>query len=550
VERAAHLGAGDPSSRGLRVIAEITAKLDGLPLAIELAAARTAQLDLEQLASVLQDYLGLSSLGSRTAHTRHQTLAATIGWSYDLLTPELQAALKRLSVFSGGFNLEAAAAVTGPTRDVTETVASLVERSLIVADRSAHSDQRGRVPIRYRMLETIRQYCAGRAADEDGSEAEAAARDAHSLYFASLARQAAAALTGWHQGRWLTVLETDHANLVAALDHLVPRSARAEGALQMIVDLDRFWHNRGHLAECAVFIRRGLDAGGQSVSVAVRCGALNLAGQATGHHDAQAARSFFTESLRLARNTHDDFRAARALSGLAFMSHFTGDRDGVSVAGNAAVELARTIGDPVLLGECLVDFGATDSGPLTRAIYEEALALTRRSGDRVNTAWSHNNLGNCALTEDDLGAAHQHLEQARAIFQELGVLSPMLVCNLGWVDLRRGQIDAANAAFTESLHRAEQYHFRRDASYAILGLACSAAAERQWERAACLLGFADQELQNCGASWPEPERTYRQQPLSDIDRQLGTDFDGCYDAGRAGDRSELIDFALGQEHVP
>ncbi len=549
VERAAHLGAGDLSSRDFRVIAEITAKLDGLPLAIELAAARAAQLDLEQVASVLQDRLGLSCLTSRTAHTRHQTLAATIGWSYDLLTPQLQAALKRLSVFSGGFTLDAAAAVIGPPTDVTQTVASLAERSLIVADRSARPDQPGRAPIRYRMLETIRQYCAGRASG-DGPGAEAPTRDAHSRYFASLARQASAALTGWHQGRWLTALEADHANLVAALDHLVTQPARAEEALQMIVDLDRFWHNRGHLAECAALIQRGLDAGGNSVSPALRCGALNLAGQATAHHDARAARSFFTESLQFARSAHDDFRAARALSGLAFVSHFTCDRDAVTVAGNAAVGLARAIGDPVLLGECLVDFGVDVSGPLTRAIYEEALTLTRRSGDRVNTAWSHNNLGNCALTEDDLEAAHQHLEQARAIFQELGILSPMLVCNLGWVDLRRGEIDAANGAFSESLHRAERYHFRRDASYAILGLACSAAAERAWERAACLLGFADQELQNCGASWPEPEGTYRQQTLSAIERQLGADFDRCYDAGRTGDRSDLIDFALAQEHLP
>lgn len=546
VERAAHLGVGDLSSRDLRVIGEITAKLDGLPLAIELAAARATQLDLRELASILQDRFGLSSLSSRTAHARHQTLAATIGWSYDLLTPDLQAVLKRLSVFSGGFTLEAAAAVTGPTTDVTETVASLVERSLIVADRGSRPGHTGRAPIRYRMLETIRQYCAGRAVADDGPGAEAAARDAHSRYFATLARAASAALTGWHQGRWLTTLETDHANLVAALDHLLARPPRASEALQMIVDLDRFWHNLGHLAECATFIRRGLDAGGQHISAAVRCGALNLAGQATAHHDAQAARSYFTESLQLARTTHDDFHAVAALAGLAFVSYLTGDPVQGSAAGNAAVELARAIGDPVLLGECLVWV----SGPLGRAVYEEALAVTRRSGDRVHTAWSHSNLGNWALTEDDLDAAQHHLEQAQAIFRELGVLSAMAVCNLGWLDLRRGRIDAANAAFTESLHLSELYQFRRDASYPVLGLACSAAADAQWERAACLLGFADHELQACGESWEAPERTYRQRSLTDIERLLGADFDRCYDAGRTGDRNDLIDFALGQEHLP
>lgn len=545
VERAAHLGAADLTSRSLRVIAEITAKLDGLPLAIELAAARAAHLDLEQLASVLQDRLGLSSLRSRTAHARHQTLAATIGWSYDLLTAQLQAALKRLSVFSGGFTLDAAAAVIGPTADITETLASLAERSLIVADRSVPADQLRRVPIRYRMLETIRQYCAGRAADEDGPDAQAAARDAHSRYFASLARQASAALTGWHQGRWLATLETDHANLIAALDHLLARPSRGSEAPQMIVDLDRFWHNRGHLAECAALIRRGLDASGHSVSTAVRCGALNLAGQAAAHHDTQAARSYYTESLQFARANHDDFHVAAALSGLAFVSYMTGDAEEGSAAGKAAVELARAIGDPVLLGECLVWV----SPSLGRAVYEEALAVTRRSGDRAYTAWSHSNLGDLALTEDDLDAAQHHLEQARAIFRELGVLVPMAVCNLGWLDLRRGRIGAANAAFTEALHLSELYQFRRDASYPVLGLACSAAAEAQWERAACLLGFADHELQACGESWEALERTYRQQTLSDVERQLRREFHRHYDSGRTGDRNDLIDIALAQEHL-
>jgi predicted ATPase/DNA-binding SARP family transcriptional activator len=549
VERTAHLGGGDVTPRDLRVIAEITAKLDGLPLAIELAAARAAHLDLEQLALVLQHRLGLSSLRSRTAHARHQTLAATIGWSYDLLTPKLRSALKRLSVFSGGFTLDAADAVIGPTGNAIEMVMALAERSMIVADRGARLDQPGRAPVRYRMLETIRQYCAGRAAADDGPGAQAAARDAHSRYFATLARQASAALTGWHQGRWLTTLETDHANLLAALDHLLAPPSRASEALQMIVDLDRFWHNRGHLAECTALIQRGLDTGGHGINAALRCGALNLAGQAATYYDSQAARSHFTESLQLARGNQDDFRAATALWGLATVGYHTGDRDGGSAAGKAAVELARAIGAPVLLGECLLASGG-DSGPLARAIYVEALAVTRRSGDRVNTAWSHNNLGNWALTEDDLGTAQHHLEQARAILRELSAPSPMPVCNLGWVNLRQGHIDAANPAFTEALRLSEMQQLRRDGSYAILALACSAAAQREWERAACLLGFADQELQTCGASWPEPERTYRQQSLSDIERQLRGEFERCYDAGHTGDRSDLIDFALAQRTPP
>jgi predicted ATPase/DNA-binding SARP family transcriptional activator len=175
VDRAPELGeVGLPD---LRVIAAITARLDGLPLAIELAAARTAQLGLEQLASALHDRISLSWLGSRTARARQQTLSATIGWSYDLLSPQLRTALKRLSAFAGGFTLEAAAAVTGDSATITETVIALAERSLIETDQPARS----RAPGRYRMLETIRQYCAERIIDDDGPEAGIAARDAQRI---------------------------------------------------------------------------------------------------------------------------------------------------------------------------------------------------------------------------------------------------------------------------------------------------------------------------------------------------------------------------------
>jgi predicted ATPase/DNA-binding SARP family transcriptional activator/Tfp pilus assembly protein PilF len=550
-DRAEPLGtAGDVPARDLRVIAEITARLDGLPLAIELAAARAGQLDLDELASVLQDRLGLSWLGSRTAHGRQQTLAATIGWSYDLLTPQLQSALKRLSVFSGGFTLEAAGAVTGAPGSVTITVAALAERSLIVADRSARPDRPGGAASRYRMLETIRQYCAGRIADDDGPEGERAAREAHSRFFADLAQRASGALTGWHQGQWLTTLESDHANLAAAVNHLLTRLSSADAALQMIVQLDRFWHNRGHLAECAALLRRGLDATGQDVNTTIRCAALTMAGQATVGYDVQPGRAYFTESLDLARRAHDDFDAARALWGLALVGYYTGDQEGANAAGEAAVDLARIVGDPVLLGECLVAYGLV-SDPLERKnIYYEALAVTRRSGDRINTGWSHNNLGDSLLADDDLEAARQHFEKARVILREVGAPSLLPVVNLGWVHLRQGDLKAADDAFTEALHGLELLHFRRDTSVVLLGLACTAAAQRDWERAARLLGFADAELQNCGASWADPERTYREQSFTEVERQLGAGFDTHYDSGRAGDRGDLIDYALSQEQVP
>jgi predicted ATPase/DNA-binding SARP family transcriptional activator len=536
----------DVTAEDLRLIAEITARLDGLPLAIELAAARAAQLDLAELASVLQDRISLSWLGSRTARARQQTLAATIGWSYELLTPAQQSMLKRLAVFSGGFTLEAAAAVTGAAGNVTGTVAALAERSLIEADRNTRRGQPGQAPVRYRMLETIRQYCAARAYTDDGPSADAAARDAHSDYFANLAQRASAALAGWHQGKWMTRLDADHANLAAAITHLLTAPGRAGAALRMVIHLDRFWRTGGHQAECLTLLRRALDAIGPTMSSALRCETLNVAWSAAIQNDIEATRSYATEFLQLARAASDDFHSARALAALAFVGFYTGHTEEGRVAGTAAVELARSVGDPVLLGECLLALGeATNDRHESTVILEEALAVTRRSGDRLTGALAHCDLGYTHLIENDLEAARPHLEQSREMLHEIGAPSTSPASNLGWVYLCCGNLGAADATFTETLRILERRQKRLFGSFSVLGLACTAAARGEWVRAARLLGFADGQLQDCGAVWPEPERTYREQMLRDAQRHLGIDFERCYDSGRAGDRSELIELALG-----
>jgi non-specific serine/threonine protein kinase len=548
-DRAPELAGVSPAE--LRMIAEITARLDGLPLAIELAAARAAQLDLPELASALQDRISLSWLASRTARARQRTLAATIGWSYDLLTPAQQSALKRLAVFCGGFTLEAAAAVTGSAENVTDTVAALAERSLIEADRSTRSGQPGRIPLRYRMLETIRQFCAARAAADDGPSANGAARDAHSDYFAGLAQQASAALTGWHQAQWMTRLDADYANLIAAITHLLGTPGQAVTALRMVIHLDRFWRTGGHQAECLTLLRRGLDAVGGGIGSALRCEVLNVTWSAAIQNDIEATRSYATELLQIARAASDDFHVARALAALTFVAYFAGDIEEGCAAGQAAVELARSVGDPVLLGECLLAFGEVSSDrPGASLILEEALAVTRRSGDRLTGALAHCDLGFTLLIQEDLEAARRHLERAREILREIGAPSGAPTTNLGWVRLRCGDLGAADAAFTEALRAAERRQKRLFGSFPVLGLACSAAAMGEWVLAARLLGFADGQLQDCGAVWPEPERTYREQMLSGAQRQLGTDFERRYDSGRAGDRSELIDLALGQQRTP
>jgi tetratricopeptide (TPR) repeat protein len=204
----------------------------------------------------------------------------------------------------------------------------------------------------------------------------------------------------------------------------------------------------------------------------------------------------------------------------------------------------------VLLGECLVNFGLVADPPDRKTVYQEALAVTRRSGDRINTGWSHNNLGDTLLVQDDLQTAKHHLEQARTIFREVGQPNPQPAANLGWAHLRQGNLDAANAAFTEALHDSELLHLRLVAGVAILGFACIATAQHEYDRAARLFGFAERELEDYGGSWPTLEGTYREQSVTSVERHLGAEFEWHYDAGRTGDRSDLIECALGQGHIP
>ncbi len=529
----------------LRAIAEITATLEGLPLAIELAAARAARLGLEQLASMLKAQVGLSLLRSRTGHRRQQTLDATIGWSYDLLTPGLRSALRKLSVFAGGFTLEAAAAVTG-AEDVVMTVDALAERSLITLDR--YPAESAGLPPRYRMLETIRQYCAARIAAEDGPDGAAVLRDNHSRYFADLARRAYGPLTGREQGRWLTALEAENANLAAALNHLLGQPGRATDALRMTASLERFWHNRGHLGECVEFLRRGLDAAGPDVSPELRCAALSLAGQADLFYDIESSRVYFTEALSIARDTGDDRSVATALWGLSYVHGYTHDAGKHAACASEALEIARSLEDAVLLGECLLAAADCPIDPdwsLTRAVYTELLEVTNRSGDRIYAALAHNNFADRALRRDDLETARHHLEQAQGIFREIGKSEAVLESNLGWVRFGYDDLAGARATFAKAVQMAELHRSRRDCSYAILGLGCVAAARRDWERAARLFGFADAEAAGCGYIWLPPEKLYRDRWTGEAERALGPQrYASLHGSVRAMDRDSLVDFAL------
>jgi predicted ATPase/class 3 adenylate cyclase len=542
IDRAPQLaGAGDLAVTELRLIGELTAKLDGLPLAIELAAARAGQLGLQQLVG-LDDRLGMLSTGSRNAHLRHQTLEATIDWSYGLLPPALRMLLRQLSVFAGGFSLEAATAVIPAIGDVAEGVVLLAERSLLDPAPATSSS----VGSRYRILESIRQFAAARLLAEEGAGGHDRVRAAHSRFFVDLASRAAGALTGWQQGRWFDALEQEDKNIEAAIDYLLNDPDGDADALQMIVNLDRFWHNRGHLDQCATLLKRAFALADVAVSPDLRCSALQLGAQASFGRDPSVSEARIAECLEIARATGSDYHAASALAIKARMSCRLGNLASGRSLGSEAVELAREAGDPVLLGECLVSYGhATgDDIALCRSVHEEAIQVIRQSGDRTWLASAHNNLGNGLLAHGELTEAGEHFHRAEAIFTEIGAPAMMPMLNRGWVCLRQGGPDEALQLFGSAFRISRRAHQRPEGAYCLLGLACASVVDHHDERGAAFLGFADAELEACGQAWAEPERSYRSEALTDITRHLGTAADNHYDSGRTSDRDEMIAAAL------
>ncbi|HYM70819.1 MAG TPA: AAA family ATPase, partial [bacterium] len=307
------------TSQNAGAVLEVCRRLDGIPLAIELAAARVAALPVSEIARRLGDQLSLLNQGSRTALPRHRTLQAVMDWGYHLLSEGEQALLRRLAVFAGGWTLEAAEAVC-PGRGeaplaVLDLLTQLVLKSLVLMDEQDAS-------VRYRFLETVRQYSAARL--REWSE-EPAVRDRHLDWFLALSERAAPEMVGSTQAAWFDRLEAEHDNLRAALEWAL-QCGRAEAGLRLIGAAWRFWFVRGYFAEGRGWLESLLRAG-ESTPAAVRADALNAAGNLAvfGQGDYAAGRRFYERGLALWKQTGDGRGVARILGNLAFVAAGEGD---------------------------------------------------------------------------------------------------------------------------------------------------------------------------------------------------------------------------------
>ena len=532
------------------LVVSICRRLDGLPLAIELAAARLRSMSLASLHDRLDQRFRLLTGGSRTALERQQTLQATVGWSYSLLNGAEQLLLRRLSVFAESFDMDAAEAVCGfgdiEAFDVADLLGSLADKSLVVAKPAGTA-------VRYRLLETIRQFAAERLV-EVGEDEAAALAAAHCEHFIGAAESAAPHLTGPDQGRWLARLDADQPNLRRAIEHAVGRPDGTALVLRFGTGLQRYWWGRSLHAEALGLLVPVLQRPDARADPELFGEALVTATMAAQHIDIAAAHQLGDQALELARRLGDDRLLIDSTAVQCATCFFLGELESGYQLGQESVERARRLGNDVLLGESLMAF-LMCSYPLdpvgSQQLFAEAIACTGRSGDRLITYHLHNGAGVQALHVGDIPAARAHLDAAEQAMQVIGENSSHVSVNLGWVLRQEGDPDAARSMFGAALRTARRNGDRAGIGYASLGLACLAADRGDWHQAGQLHGVAQAFLDRAGEPWQDPEARYRRESLAGVRARLGAEqADRAYAEGMALSIDEAHDLARGQLTAP
>lgn len=418
------------TAENARAVAEISARLDGIPLALELAAARVNIVSVQEIATRLDDRFNLLTQGSRGALPRQQTLRATLDWSYDLLTPQEQNLFRRLSVFSGGFSFPAVRALSAEDKlesDALNLLARLVDKSLVVADTS-HEDSR------YDILETIREYASVklRAAHEVEP-----IRNRHLDCFIEFANQAKLKLRGPEQARVLDQLRQEQPNCRAALNWALESSAIEKG-LRLADALTQFWF-QSDLSEGMSWLDKLLAAASPNIDASLRAWALADWGQfAEEAGDSAAARVRLEESLALLRELiateqsgineaalrDHQARLSNALFYLAMALRATREYAAIRALGDEALSLARANGDEWEIADALQGYGhivySFGESRVVQAVYTESLARFRKLGDTQNIASVLLNLGAVAHLEGNTLAAAEYLTEALVLFRKIG----------------------------------------------------------------------------------------------------------------------------------
>jgi len=519
------------------VAVSVCRRLDGMPLAIELAAARLRSMSLSELHGRLDQRFRLLTGGGRTAVERQQTLRATVGWSYSLLADPERLLLRRLSVFAASFDLAAAEAVCGSggidVLDVAGLLGSLVDKSLVVAEPAGET-------LRYRLLETIRLFAAERFVEAGGDGEAAVVAAAHCAHFLAVAEAAAAYLTGPEQGRWLARLDADQANLRRAAGYAVRDPDGTTVVLRLGVALGRYWIARGRWPEGFGLLVPAFRRPDAHADPALFAAALVTAADAACSVDVATARHLAEQAVEVARELGDERLLISALASLCRAHYFAGEPETGRPFGQESVERARRLGDDVLLAVSLRGYLLTIGPARSGQLFTEAIACTERSGDHLLNGILHNNAGWHALTAGDLPAARAHLEAAAQ--------ADFVSVNLGLVLLADGDHDAARSTFEAVLHISRRNGDHMGVAGACVGLACLAGNAGDWDRAATLHGAAQAFQDRTGNPWQEEfDALYRRDSLSQARAHLGDEqLERTYAQGMALSPEKALDLAFGK----
>lgn len=534
------------TEKNAETVVEICAHLDGLPLAIELAAARVKLLPPRALLTRLQQGSGLLSGGGLDLPARQRTLRSTLQWSHELLDEHEQRMLRRLSVFAGGCTLHAAEAVSGATGDLPaetlELLASLVDKNLLRQVEATGGEPR------LFMLETIREYALERLAE---SGEEETVRRAHANYYLALVEEAGSKLTTAEQMIWLDLLEKEHNNLRAAL-HWSLDLVEVETALRLVGALWRFWHVRGHLSEGRRWLEEALalDGGEPSLRIRVLSGGGELAHS---QGDLDRAEELREEALAVSRRLGDEVQIAAALNGLAFVIRRRGEFARARAMHQEALELYRKLDDRWGVGQSMDLLGraAAFQGDYTAALpqLEEGLRMWREVGDRYGIAESTAVIGMATLGMGDYRTARSLLQKARGTMEELGDprgIAKMTV-GLADVDLNSGDHGAARTLYEEALALLRDVDDKWWMAWCLEGMAGVAVAQKLPRRAAWLFGAADAVRGAIDVPRPLGFRSYCERDLAAARDSLGeAAFEKAWEAGRIMTPERAVEYTLEQ----
>ena len=555
-------------------IARVCRRLDGIPLALELAAARTRALTPEEIADRLDDRFRLLTAGATTGPARHQTLRAAVDWTYESLSEVERIVFNRLSVFAGTFSLEDAESVSGVAplteADVLDVLLALVDKSLVLVDGQSQT-------TRYRMLETLRHYAAGKLIDSGEHDQ---VRERLLEWAISLAETAEQNLLGRDQASWLDHLETEHDNLRAALNWGSGLDD-AGGALRLAAALWRFWEVRGYLTEGRRWLERLLALPGD-VPPHLRAKALNSAGVLAQRQSAyDAAQALYEASLTIRRELHDRRGMAAALHGLGNLAGLQGDHCRGEELFEESLAIGRAVDEPRVVAAALANLGwlAHERGDLTgarqllqesldifadlrdghgsanslhrlgaiaqsegdwataRSLYEESLRMQRELGERYGVVWSLSSLADVLEAEGDAEAAGRMLEDVLMLSQELGnkyceTITLTRLAERAWSATDRA---CAGRFFRRAVVLAERLGDRPSLVKCLHGLARLSQVEGDMDRATRLLAAAQSVA---------PDKGDRDDEVTDLREGLGeARFLAAWMAGRSIDAAEAARYA-------